>query len=203
MINTTGFEDKKAIELYEGDLGVFNLPDGGEIACVDGQPFLDGGFDTAAYISLFGGDKSWWANLLIDDPNYRMGGELENLIRSIPLIPAYLIDIENAAKSDLTWFINMGLAKAISVDAGINGVNSLSTHIMITLPDDTIQTLKYNTNWLTQKTESLHERIQDEDIESLEPIQPQHQIKILGYKNGALLGLKNGQVIQIRDDKNG
>lgn len=97
MINRTGFEDKKALNLVNGDLGLFNIPDGGEIACVDGQAILDGGFDTPVFISLFSGSVGdWWANSLISDPVEKVGGEFEALTKAIPLIPAKLPDIQQA-----------------------------------------------------------------------------------------------------------
>ncbi|HAV1412725.1 hypothetical protein P3521_03800 [Vibrio parahaemolyticus] len=198
MINRTGFEDKKALNLVNGDLGLFNIPDGGEIACVDGQAILDGGFDTPVFISLFSGSVGdWWANSLISDPVEKVGGEFEALTKAIPLIPAKLPDIQQAVERDLQWFNEIGITKSISVTLKITSVNTLHVYVLLTLQNEESIATYFNFNWNVQRTESLHERLQMDDVESLEPIQKPKYVEILSYNNGDLLGLRDGRVVNL------
>lgn len=202
--NRTDFEDSKALTLHDGDLGLFNLPDGGEISSVEGQPILDGGFETAVFISLFSGKiKDWWANLLIEDDSEKIGGEFESLIESIVLMPATLPDIEQAVKNDLAWFIADKLAKEISITLSIPKVNMLSTHIVFLLEDEKSISTNFNFNWNIQKTESLHERLQMDDVYMPDASQKPKVVEILGYENGDVLALEDGRVINLTRGYNG
>ena len=198
MINRTGFEDEKALNLTHGDLGLFNIPDGGEIGCVDGQPLLDGGFDTAIFISLFSGAlEDWWANSLINEPAEKTGGRFEKMIEAIPLIPAKLPEIQQSIEIDLQWFIDVGIAKSVEVTLQIVAVNILRIYILTELEDESSITTYFNFNWNVQRTESLHERLQMDDIETLEPIQDPQVVEILSYNNGDLIALKDGKVLNL------
>ena len=62
------------IETFEGDLLLVDSPDFGEIVIEDGFILSDKAFNTAVYLSLFGGNKddngkiktkkTWWGNTL-------------------------------------------------------------------------------------------------------------------------------------------
>lgn len=57
-------------EEFGGDVLLFDTEDGGEISVINGLVIADGGFNTAVYLSLFGGNKddggevasgdTWW-----------------------------------------------------------------------------------------------------------------------------------------------
>ena len=201
--NITDFEDAKALTLHDGDLGLFNLPDGGEIACVNGQPILDGGFETPVFISLFSGRKEdWWANLIIEDDGEKIGGEFESLIEAIVLIPVKLPDIEQAIKNDLAWFINDKLAQSFVITLSIPQVNLLAVNILFMLENEKTVSTNFNFNWHVQRTESLHERLSMNDVEASTP-NKKPDVMVLGYENGDVLGLVDGRVINLTRSYNG
>ena len=102
----------------QGDVVLFQSLDDGEIVIEGGLATMDGGLQTAVYLSLFGGNedddglaqnpKTWWANLDENQPVLRYRSRLQNLLRSIPffIIDIFLLDFgkyflsSKAVKSD-------------------------------------------------------------------------------------------------------
>lgn len=98
------------------DVNLFHEEDGGECTVENGAPELSNGFASAGYLSLFGGNeddsgltgddaKQWWGNL--DEPveARRYRSETQYLMRSLPLVPANLRRVEDAAGRDLGWMV--------------------------------------------------------------------------------------------------
>ncbi|KKK70653.1 hypothetical protein LCGC14_2921800, partial [marine sediment metagenome] len=61
---------------YDGDVKLFPTEDGGNITIKNGQPYMDDGLETTAYISLFSGD--YWGNA-ISERDEKCESKLETL----------------------------------------------------------------------------------------------------------------------------
>jgi len=88
---------------FQGDLLLKNTLDGGDIELTDDDLFVsDQGFDTAIYLSLFGGNeldngsdstkpKTWWGNLTeTDNPERKIISHTQFIITGLPATPANL-----------------------------------------------------------------------------------------------------------------
>lgn len=125
----------------QGDVLLCQTNDDGEINVEGGIVEMSGGLETAAYLSLFGGNEdddgradnpaSWWANLDEVDPVRQYRSETQNLLQSLPATTANLLRIEDAAARDLAWFVQSNVASSVSVAVSIPGVNRIKLTIDI------------------------------------------------------------------------
>lgn len=117
-------------------------PDGGEITVEAGLVLMAEGLETAAYLSLFGGNEDdsgddatdrlqWWGNLGEPEPNRTYRSETQFLIRSLPAVPRNLLRIEQAASRDLAWMVAAGVAKSVVVLASIPDVGRVDVAVTI------------------------------------------------------------------------
>jgi phage gp46-like protein len=127
---------------FEGDLLLADTPDGGDILIQEGLFHSDTAFDTAVYLSLFGGNKddegkvkngkTWWGNLLPQTPEAeKMVSRLQAVITGTPLSAKNVRDAENAARLDLRWLVDAGMADAVLVDGRGQAGNRFSFKIEI------------------------------------------------------------------------
>lgn len=123
--------------------------DGGSITIVGGLCQMSEGLETAVYLSMFGGNEDdagdadttfqWWANIGEPDAARTYRGETQQLIASLPAIPANLRRIEQAAARDLAWMLEAGVANAIAVSARIPALNRVAVDVEITTLAEVIQ----------------------------------------------------------------
>lgn len=116
--------------------------DGGDITAEAGLLAMSDGLETAAYLSLFGGNEqdpgdadsaeSWWGNVGELEPARQYRSETQYLLRSLPAVPANLRRIEEAAERDLEWMLDSGIAKSIAVSASIPELNRVRVDVIIT-----------------------------------------------------------------------
>lgn len=142
---------------YEGDVLLFNTRSGGEINFINGQPEMTRGFDSALYLSLFGGNllddglaankNTWWANYNINQPHKRYISRLQNLIRGLPLVSGNLRRIEETAKADLQGFVIEGIASKVEVVATIPKLNYCELAIFVTSPSGEVSETRFLLNW--------------------------------------------------------
>jgi phage gp46-like protein len=114
--------------------------DGGDITIEGGLVLLSDGLETAAYLSMFGGNEDdpadtdttqqWWGNLLEAEPERAYRSETQ-FLAALPAIPANLRRREQAALRDLQWFLDTGLAQSVTVEATIPAVNRVRLAIVI------------------------------------------------------------------------
>ena len=139
-----------------GDVRLFNTTDGGEIIVENGLAELSGGLETAAYLSLFGGNvddpgdnaslKQWWGNFDETDPARRYRSRTQHLLKGLPATPFNLRRIEQEAKNDLAWFVSEGVATSVEVEASLESRDRV--RIVVTILADESQTvLTYSANW--------------------------------------------------------
>lgn len=128
-------------DLQQGDVLLFQTNDDGEINVEDGIVEMSGGLETAAYLSLFGGNEQddgreqnalgWWGNLdeLASERQYV--SETQYLLRSLPLSTGNLLQLKGAVERDLEWMLEQNIASSITVDVSIPAVNKIQIDIKV------------------------------------------------------------------------
>lgn len=119
--------------------------DGGEITIQGGLLLMSEGLETAAYLSLFGGNEDdpagtdttlqFWGNLLEVEPERHYRSETQFLVQALPAIPFNLRRIEQAAARDLQWMLDAGVAVSVTVEATIPAVDRVLLALVIITPD--------------------------------------------------------------------
>ena len=119
----------------QGDVLLFQTNDGGNLAIAGGLVEMSGGLETAAYLSLFGGNEgdngqagnpqTWWGNVNEPDPRRQYRSETQHLLRSLAAVPANLRRLEQAAVRDLGWMVEAGAATDVSAAASMPGLNKV------------------------------------------------------------------------------
>jgi len=152
------------MQIFEGDILLFQTPDGGNISYIDGQPEMTGGFASAAFLSLFGGNErddgtdgnqfSWWGNLLENDRDYKYISETQNLLLGLPITAQSLRRIEQAAERDLEWFLNKNIANSVSVTLSMPDINSINFDITVKA-EGREESFSFVLNWRAMQAESL------------------------------------------------
>lgn len=110
------------------DVRLRNTLDGGEIRYTNGRVELDDTPESAVYLSLFGGNQRdsgtqaddpqmWWGNRTEQDESRHLRSETQNILQSLPSIPANLRRVEDAMRNDLDWMIREQVASVIEVSA--------------------------------------------------------------------------------------
>lgn len=138
------------------DVLQFNTADGGEIEILNGRPTMTNGLETAAYLSLFGGNErdggiaaddhlQWWGNLGETEPARRYRSETQHLLRALPAITANLRRVEAAAGRDLAWMVGSVAEEVVAV-AGMPGRNRVALDIRITV-DGKVIPLRFEEPW--------------------------------------------------------
>jgi phage gp46-like protein len=115
--------------------------DGGDIIAQAGLLQMSEGLETAAFLSMFGGNEQdagdsdsaeqWWGNIGETETARTYRSETQFLIKSLPAIPANLLRIEQAAERDLAWMIEAEVAKSIAVAARIPELNRVVVDVTI------------------------------------------------------------------------
>lgn len=115
--------------------------DGGDLTIRGGLLLMSEGLETAAYLSLFGGNEDdpadtdathqWWGNLLDVEPERRYRSETQYLVQALPAVPFNLRRIEQAAARDLQWMLDTGAAQSLTVEATIPALNRVRIELVI------------------------------------------------------------------------
>lgn len=124
--------------------------DGGEITVENGLVLMSEGLETAAYLSLFGGNQDdagdgaserlqWWGNLDEVEPARTYRSETQHLMQSLAAVPRNLKRFEQAAARDLAWLLASGIATRIDVAASIPALNRPQLDVTIVTSRATLQ----------------------------------------------------------------
>jgi phage gp46-like protein len=114
------------LQNFEGDLLLEETPDGGEVRIENGLFASDRSFGTAVYLSLFGGNKddngkvknnkTWWGNTLPGvAENEKIVSRFQAVICGLPMSAKNIQEAEKAARLDLQWIIDEGIADKIII----------------------------------------------------------------------------------------
>ena len=138
-----------------GDVLLFQTDAGGDIIVERGLAQMTEGFETAAYLSLFGGNEieagakdilDWWGNLEETDPDKRYISETQYLLHTVPANSASLLRLEEAARRDLDWLLSSNIASSVVVLASIPEINKLDISIAIEAEGE-ITNFTFTENW--------------------------------------------------------
>lgn len=132
------------------DVLLRQTPDGGEITIENGLVLMSEGLETAAYLSLCGGNqddagdaasvrKQWWGNFDEVEPSRTYRSETQYLLKSLAAVPRNLKRAEQAASRDLAWMLGAGLATRIDVASSIPALNRIRLEITIVTTTTTVQ----------------------------------------------------------------
>jgi phage gp46-like protein len=122
--------------------------DGGEITFVNGEPLMDDGLETAAYLSLFGGNEEdsggdegkpyeFWGNKIETDASKKLRSQTQFLLRSIPITSGNIVLIEDAVANDLAWMVDAKLASFVGGTVSIPALNTIKIDVKIVVQDKT------------------------------------------------------------------
>jgi phage gp46-like protein len=125
----------------QGDVLLYQTDDDGDITVEGGTVTMSGGLETAAYLSLFGGNEdddgrddnplNWWGNIDEVEPANRYRSETQNLLQAIVATSANLLRVEAAAQRDLAWLLSERVASSVTVSASIPALNRVRLTITI------------------------------------------------------------------------
>ena len=140
----------------QGDVLMFQTNDGGEVTFIDGQPIMTRGFETAVYLSLFGGNREddgsegnnlqWWGNFIVTDPMEKYKSETQYQLLKLPITSSSLLRLEEAAKKDLQWMLDDKIASNIEVSASSPELNLVRFDIKINA-EGKEENFNFTLNW--------------------------------------------------------
>lgn len=139
----------------QGDVLIYQTSNGGEINIADGLVEMAGGIETAAYLSMFGGNYDddgldnavgWWGNVGESAPERQYHSETQFILNTALPIPSNLKRIEDAVKRDLQWFLDVGAASSIEVSATMPSVNKVNLVIELNA-DSRVRRIEFMENW--------------------------------------------------------
>jgi phage gp46-like protein len=134
----------RASALSISDVRLFHTPDGGDIAFENGLAVLSDGLDSAAYLSLFGGNeddaglpadvsKQWWGNFSESNTSRRYRSETQYALATLPPTTGNLRRIESAATNDLAWFIADGFAESVTPMGSMPALNHIRLDVVFVI----------------------------------------------------------------------
>ena len=125
-----------------GEVYLFNTADGGDINVVNGITETRAGLETAAYLSMFGGNaeddasenktKQFWGNLLETQPSKQYRSKTQYILSGLPATASNLLKLERAVNEDLKWMLETGVSSKIEVKASIPSLNRVEILVTIT-----------------------------------------------------------------------
>ena len=125
----------------QGDVVLFQSLDDGDIEVVNGVVTMDGGLQSAVYLSLFGGnfkddglknnEFGWWGNKLETETNRQLRSETQNLLHGIPSTANNRLRIDQAVRRDLQWMLTERVANEIDVAVTVPDLNQIKIVVTI------------------------------------------------------------------------
>ena len=178
------------------DVYLFNTVEGGEIDAEDGVVRMNGGIQTATYLSLFGGNEQdsgigddvnqWWGNTIETIPARTIRNETQYLLRSIPIISSNLQVLEKAAARDLQWLIEEGVATDVRVTVTNPALNTLKYNISVEAFGRQ-EDLEYSLNWLEDYQDFINRIEPEYPPDDSEPIFDHLGEPILDHQGNPIL----------------
>lgn len=140
----------------QGDVLLQQVANDGEIEVIGGIVTMTGRFGTAAYLSLYGGNKDddgsddsalgWWGNIGETEDSRKYRSETQFLLETLPMSSANLKRVEDAAARDLEWFLTESIASSVEVEATIPTLNTIKVVCTI-LAQGEESTFEFVENW--------------------------------------------------------
>ena len=127
--------------VQQGDVKLVQTDDDGEISVEDGIVEMSGGLETAAYLSMFGGNEdddgrgdnpfNWWGNLDETETDKQFRSETQNILQGTPATTGNLLRVEDAINRDLAWFLEDNVASSVTASVSMPAVNRIKIIIDI------------------------------------------------------------------------
>lgn len=141
-------------ERTQGDVRFYLTQEGMDIDLTGGQPNMVQGLANAVIISLLTEDN--WPGAALLQPNERPTG---NFMRESQkaITVSMLARAESAARKDLQWMVDDGLAKSVDVRVYAPAATRLNLDVVVTPPNsdpEAFQFSRYAGSWTSQKTDS-------------------------------------------------
>jgi len=145
--------------LRQGDIYIYLTEDGAEISVINGEPVMDGGFESAVLISLFANEnKDHWMNEYMSE-NEKMKGNFYSFIKNTAKTLTTMRKAEELAKLDLQWLIDTGAADDVQITIISESPVRINMEVNILANGNTIFNRIYGVNWLYQKNDPASGRI--------------------------------------------
>jgi phage gp46-like protein len=146
------------LQYFAGDLLLEDTPDGGEIRIENDLFVNDRSFNTAVYLSLFGGNqddngkvknnKTWWGNTLDGiSENEKIVSRFQAIIFALPMTTKNIQAAETAAKIDLQWIVDEGIADKIIISGSAVSHNKFYLSVEIQLNGKSIYQNAFSLLW--------------------------------------------------------
>lgn len=148
----------------DGDVLLISTVDGGDLNINDGITEMAGGFESAIYLSLFGGNfedngtdatesKTWWGNHLdADNPDRKLISRTQNILRGLPATPGNLKLVDQAIKLDLAWMQSSNIIDDLVINLSIPAKNRIQINIEGKKDKQKLFNTVYELNWIAQST---------------------------------------------------
>lgn len=142
---------------FAGDVLLVNSQGMGEIVLENGLVRDCRDFSTAVYLSLFGGNEkdnagrdneTWWGNLIPGTKkNEKLISSFYAIVSELPLTSNNIKKAVQAAKDDLSWMIEEGIADKIETE--IVALNAKKVQLTIIVSKNNIDFMKnqYSFQW--------------------------------------------------------
>ncbi len=119
--------------MFDGDVLLVQTDDDGDINNDAGFLQMTPGFETAVYLSWFGGNEqddggsntafTWWGNIDEVEPSQKYRSQTQHLLQALPNNTANLLRLEDAAKADLQWMLDVKAASSVEVITSVPALN--------------------------------------------------------------------------------
>lgn len=123
---------------------------------INGITVTTGRFETATVFSLFGGNfeddgrpgnrQTYWGNFLETEDARKLVSRTQHILESLPATSSNLIRVEEAARLDLAWFLDLNIASSVTVVATIPALNRIKLTVTITAQGEEHQ-FSFVENW--------------------------------------------------------
>lgn len=141
----------------QGDIVLYQTPNGGDICIDNGIIAMDGGLSTCVYLSLFGGNEddnglannsaTWWGNIDVDHAAQKYISLTQHILKSLPATSFNLIKLNDAVEADLDWLLSEKIMTSIIVAVSIPKMNEVHISIEMANIQGVTQNLQYTQNW--------------------------------------------------------
>lgn len=146
-------------QLRQGDIAIFQTPDGGDISIINGEPVMDGGFESAVYLSLFaGGENTHWIEEY-QDKSEKLNSRFYNFINGNAKSVENLNRAEELAKQDLNWFLTDGIADTLNLTITSTDKSRILLSYELLLDGKKLSENTYNINWGYQESSPANKRV--------------------------------------------
>ena len=138
-------------KLRQGDILLFSTGDGGDIENINGEPTMDGGFESGAELTINESDgKPHWMDEYKTESE-KSDSEFMNFIKGNLKTIKNLNQAVLLAEKDFAWFINDGIADTVNISIDDLSVNRIRLNVEILANGETLSENNFEINWGLQK----------------------------------------------------